>query len=117
MPSLKFISNIKEILLSEKKDRLGRFTQDSDIDSDGDEIDEIQANIQIDLFNRFNILNKGQLKLIDSALERIENQTYGICADCEEPIPEKRLLANPHYTTCVGCAEDREMEEKQRKGF
>ncbi len=43
--------------------------------------------------------------LIDAALARIKDGSYGICARCGEKIPEKRLAALPYVTTCVSCAE------------
>jgi RNA polymerase-binding protein DksA len=45
------------------------------------------------------------VQLIDAALIRIKDGTYGICAVCGEEIPEKRLAALPYVTTCVNCAE------------
>lgn len=44
------------------------------------------------------------VRLIDAALLRIKNGTYGICAVCGEEIPEKRLEILPYATTCVKCA-------------
>src|SRR5947207_3662072 len=38
---------------------------------------------------------------VQSALERIENGTYGKCIDCGQPIPEKRLEAIPWAARCV----------------
>lgn len=32
----------------------------------------------------------------------------GICEDCGDPIPEKRLQAVPHATRCVACQTDHE---------
>jgi len=40
---------------------------------------------------------------IDAALERIENGSYGTCANCGEKIPEERLEALPYATLCIGC--------------
>ena len=117
MPTKKFLANIKERLLEEQRDRLRRVSQRADIDTDGDETDEVQGHIQIDLHNSFVDLNNTKLMLIKEALDRINKNTYGICVDCEEPINEKRLVANPYYLTCVSCAEVREAEEKQRKRF
>ena len=113
----KFLANVKALLLEEQRERLQRIHRPVDIDNDGDETDEVQANIQIDLANQFVELNGVKLSLIKEALDRINNNEYGICVDCEEAIPEKRLLANPYYLTCVSCAEAREAEEKQRKRF
>lgn len=49
-----------------------------------------------------------QLKEIDAALARIENDTYGICEETEEPIEEERLLALPWTRLSVDGAEIRE---------
>jgi len=40
---------------------------------------------------------------VQQALARIENGTYGICTNCGQPIPEKRLEAIPWTTLCVTC--------------
>jgi DnaK suppressor protein len=117
MHTKKFLTNVKERLLEEKLDRIKRSSQKIDIDTDGDETDEVQGNIQIELFNQFASLNKIKISLIDEALERIEKQIYGICVDCEEQIPEKRLLTSPYYVTCISCAEEREVQEKQHRRF
>ena len=47
---------------------------------------------------------RAELEAIDSALERIENQTYDICVSCGEKIPLKRLEANPFSKQCIECA-------------
>jgi DnaK suppressor protein len=40
------------------------------------------------------------------ALRRLEeDEEFGICDGCEEPIPYKRILLVPSTTRCVGCAE------------
>ena len=51
---------------------------------------------------------------IKEALERIEEGTFGICEDCEEPIDLKRLEARPVTTLCLECKIAREREEKMR---
>ena len=40
---------------------------------------------------------------IDEALKRIEEKTFGICVQCNEPIGEKRLLAKPSSKLCLNC--------------
>jgi DnaK suppressor protein len=37
------------------------------------------------------------------ALSRIEQGTYGVCADCAGPVPEGRLEAKPDAARCVPC--------------
>ena len=43
------------------------------------------------------------LQLIHEALDRIENKSYGICANCEEKIQPKRLDAVPWTRLCIQC--------------
>jgi DnaK suppressor protein len=40
---------------------------------------------------------------VQQALARIDNGTYGMCSNCGQPIPEKRLEAIPWATLCVTC--------------
>ena len=44
---------------------------------------------------------KDLLSQAEEALERIEDGTYGICADCESPIPVAPHEALPHTKLCV----------------
>jgi DnaK suppressor protein len=44
------------------------------------------------------------LKLIDEALGRVEDGTYGTCAECEQPIARARLEALPYTRYCIECA-------------
>jgi RNA polymerase-binding transcription factor DksA len=45
-----------------------------------------------------------EIRMIEAALDRIKQGTYGICVVCEEPIPEERLDVVPQATTCRDCA-------------
>ena len=44
------------------------------------------------------------LRRIEAALKRIDNDEYGYCSDCEEPIAPKRLEFDPTATLCITCA-------------
>lgn len=112
-----FLKKIKALLLEQKEEVVKAAAQDLVVDTDGDETDEIQANQLIELNHQLIVRSTAKMSQIDAALKRIEDGTYGLCQDCEESIPEKRLLSNPHFQTCVSCAEEREAEEKQRKRF
>lgn len=41
------------------------------------------------------------LREVDSALERMDSGTYGICDKCHDPIEEERLLADPLVCVCL----------------
>jgi DnaK suppressor protein len=52
---------------------------------------------------------------VRKALEKIEDETFGYCEICGEPIDFKRLEARPVTTHCIECKTLEEEEEKIRK--
>jgi len=75
------------------------------------------ADIATDNFDReFNLglaSNEQQaLNMIDAALRKIDDGTYGICETCSKMITQKRLLAMPHGRLCIKC---QELEEKDKR--
>ncbi len=52
---------------------------------------------------------------IDSALERIDNGTYGYCEETNEPISLRRLEARPVATLSVEAQERHERAEKTQR--
>jgi len=110
----KFVQEMKDNLLSQKNNIIEKSSRNIEVDTDGDEIDEIQANVIIEMENQLGTRDLIRLQQINDALERINNNSYGLCQDCEEEIPEKRLMMNPYFITCVLCSEEREMELKQK---
>ncbi len=49
--------------------------------------------------------------LIEDALERMQDGTYGGCVDCGGKIPKGRLQAIPYAKLCVECKQTREENE------
>ena len=47
-----------------------------------------------------------ELKAVEAALSRIENDAYGICLICQNPISDERLEAVPFATLCRHCMKD-----------
>lgn len=39
----------------------------------------------------------------EAALARIEAGTYGVCEECDDPVPYERLEALPTARTCIDC--------------
>ncbi len=54
-------------------------------------------------------------QLIDEALTRLAEGTYGVCAECGVEISEKRLAAVPFAKLCVECQSKQELLEKIEK--
>lgn len=47
---------------------------------------------------------KRELVALDNALKRIEDGSYGLCAECDEDINPKRLEVDPVAVHCITCA-------------
>ncbi|MCH8047593.1 MAG: TraR/DksA C4-type zinc finger protein [Planctomycetes bacterium] len=45
------------------------------------------------------------LEAIETALERIEDKLFAVCAECDGPIKKSRLNAIPYTPHCIKCAE------------
>jgi len=48
---------------------------------------------------------EGTLESIESALEKIEDNVYGLCDECNSPISKSRLNAIPYTPLCIKCAQ------------
>ena len=44
-------------------------------------------------------------KILEIALERIDDGTFGKCNICDDLIPEERMIEVPNATKCVKCKE------------
>jgi len=53
------------------------------------------------------------LNQVDEALDRIRQETYGLCDGCGELIGERRLEALPFAKLCIACQEE---EERAKAG-
>lgn len=50
-----------------------------------------------------------------AALKRLDDGTYGLCANCDQPIPEKRLEAIPWAAYDVKCEAQLEQRNLSRE--
>jgi DnaK suppressor protein len=70
-----------------------------------DEGDLSQQSHEEWIFLNRNTLDIKLLREVKDALRRIEQGTYGVCYECDEPISSKRLDAVPWAKFCVSCQE------------
>jgi DnaK suppressor protein len=59
---------------------------------------------------------RGMVRRIEAALSRIEEGTFGVCTECSEEIPMRRLEALPWTDFCLHCQEQREKTGTVRLG-
>jgi RNA polymerase-binding protein DksA len=110
-----FLKKMKNELASLKKDILRNLASESEdfrtIIEDMDPKD--LADIAADDIDRKTLEALGsqeikRLQLIESAIARIENKKYGVCARCSKKIPRERLEAIPYALLCIDCKSSEE---------
>jgi DnaK suppressor protein len=77
----------------------------SRLDIPSDEGDLSQQHHEEWIFLNRNTIDMKLLREVSDALVRIEQGSYGVCLECEEPISAKRLEALPWARYCVSCQE------------
>lgn len=106
----KIISECRKKLISMKQEILNRVRM-SQLDfgsiekGSGDEVDQTVAQLAENHFLISQERMRTQLLEIEQALARIENGTYGICEETEEPIEIDRLFAVPWTRLSIEGAE------------
>ena len=85
-------------------------------ESEHDPIDQMQSmKLREEHATRLGQLSH-TLAQVNRSLHAISDGSYGLCADCEEPISPKRLEIIPWASYCVRCQESlerRAAEERQ----
>lgn len=51
-----------------------------------------------------------RLSRVRGALQRLENDTYGRCEDCDEMLDIRRLQTDPCAAVCLECQHDRDAD-------
>ncbi len=74
--------------------------------------DESLATLITDVANADVARDAAELQDILAAEARLAAGTYGICIDCEEPVPYARLSAYPTAKRCIRCQRIREATRK-----
>ena len=76
------------------------------------------ADMAADTYERelsMNIASSEQevLYQIDDALKRLDDGSYGICQQCNQPISMSRLKAVPYASMCISCQRVKEQKNKR----
>lgn len=105
-----FTEKMKASLLEMKKQILEQLTANNadfkqivDGMESKDVIDVAADEIDRKMLETFGTKDVNRLKLIDSALTRIEQGKYGLCMKCGKKISTERLEAMPYALLCIDC--------------
>lgn len=113
------LDKFKKILVGQREELVGNakrtLTGDIHLDPDDfpDEVDTASQEINLAFMGRVRERERGLLKKILEALQRIEDKEYGECESCGEDIGLKRLMARPVAELCIDCKSEQEKIERQ----
>lgn len=99
--------NTLEAQLAELEGRLGRIERDLAEPPDPDSSERAVQMEDDESLEGQGVLVTGEIASVRRALERIDEGTYGVCAQCGEEISENRLAARPEAALCIDCASER----------
>lgn len=60
-------------------------------------------------------IRREQLTMLEEALVRLEQGTYGICELCGKRISVERLRVAPYAANCIGCQEEMERDAVRQR--
>lgn len=105
--SVKKPNNFRQMLEAKRKELLSNTADREEIriEHAAEEFDRLQQQLNREVAIRNLDRESTLLKQVQAALTRVEEETFGICLRCDEPIPEKRLKAVPWAAYCVPCQE------------
>jgi DnaK suppressor protein len=112
------IQKYRERLLAQQQQiesrifRIGSDLYDMESERDIERTDHAQEEAVNDPMVALDERSRHLIEEIQTALERIDDGTYGACEVCGEPIPPARLEALPVARRCVPCQEEAEQAAK-----
>ena len=102
------LADVKQRLLTER-DALMTKLNGNDLSVDDtetpDPVDLAVSNYSKNVLLSLSESDSRQIVLIDEALQRIDDEEYGVCQNCEKEIVIKRLTAIPWARYCINCQE------------
>ncbi len=94
-----------EARLAQLQERLANIKKDVTREHSGDSAEQAQERENDEVVDAIGNETAQSIRIIQAALGRIADGTYGQCVACGEDIGEARLAAIPEATRCVNCAE------------
>ena len=105
----KSLARFKKLLIEKRaeldsayRDKLQR-SEDDGADGARDSVDEASVNYNKEFWYSLSDSDRMILRMIDEALRRVEDGTFGECTHCEKPIQKKRIEAVPWARHCLEC--------------
>ena len=113
----KLLLSIREKLVGKVDSMQGEALKKSRQDASGDlsNVPIHMADVGTDNYERelmIELIQNGEegVRSIDTALEKIEDGTFGVCELCAKKINKERLNAVPYAKLCIDCQREEEIE-------
>ena len=90
--------------LAELQSRLANIKKDVTQSHSGDSAEQAQERENDEVVDAIGNETAQSIRVIQAALSRIDDGSYGLCDTCGKDIGEARLAAVPEATRCVDCA-------------
>ena len=109
-------------ILEAKQAELAQVLRNRDgiaIEKSPDALDEVQHAAERELAIRNLDRDSNLYRHVVSAIQRLNDGSFGVCMHCEEDISQKRLNAVPWAGYCIVCQEnaDRNKESENEENF
>lgn len=91
--------------LAQLQARLSRIKQEVTRSHSGDSAEQAQERENDEVIDALGNETAQSIRVIQAALGRIDDGSYGVCVSCGGDIGDARLEAIPEATRCVNCAD------------
>jgi DnaK suppressor protein len=81
-------------------------------DENADPLDRASVESHASISFRFRERDSNLIRKIREAMERLDDDTFGLCDACGKQISTKRLKVRPVATRCITCKERQEKRER-----
>ncbi len=109
----------REAIMKQMREQLGQSLTDDQqrqLESAMDSGDQALFDLEREMGISLQEMRNRERQLIEEALSSLDEGTFGLCAECDEEISEKRLEALPFARHCIKCQSRLELLEKIEKG-
>jgi RNA polymerase-binding protein DksA len=91
--------------LARMQARLASIKEEVTQSHSGDSAEQAQERENDEVVDAIGNETAQSIRVLQAALMRLEDGTYGLCEKCGEEISEGRLAVIPEATRCVNCAD------------
>jgi len=119
------LQQIRNVLLNRRREMSGGVNKQRELNPlemvglghQAEIIDMAQALEQMDRDTSLAEQERRELLAIERALAKMATGNFGVCEECEEEIPSKRLMVLPEARLCAKCQAFEERQQGRMRGL